>query len=92
MKKPFVWGTQVELQAAADYYDVYLSPHQERAAREVSLAPIHTKEEFCGYCCLQVGCHSSRAIFYSVVNVVNYTYVVNCNFRHLEALPLNRTN
>ena len=35
MKKPFVWGTQVELQAAADYYDmcIYLLTKREQQER-----------------------------------------------------------
>ena len=46
MKKPFVWGTQLEIQAAADYDgDVYLSSHQETAAREVPSASIHTTQD-----------------------------------------------
>ena len=35
MKKPFVWGTQVELQAAADYYEmcIYLFTKKEQQER-----------------------------------------------------------
>ena len=42
-----MWGTQFELQAAADYYETYLSSHQETAARKVPLALIHTQEQCC---------------------------------------------
>ena len=48
MKKPFVWGTQLEVQAAAHYY-VSLFSHQKTSARELPLALIHTQEQCCTY-------------------------------------------